>query len=499
MPAHRARAFLTTAARSPASRDGILLLATFVLLAVVCPPLKRLLPIGDVTLTMTLFAAVIGTAAALLGVLAARLTADFRLGWLSMALGCYSLLTIPTTTIGGLAAVPIPAVSAVRLLLHGLVVVMLVLAVVAAPAPVGWRAAAAVHGGAAVVAAVAALGAGFPSLTAALTASQPLRSEIALAWTALALTVGVLAVRRREWSLWRVAAGIAIVGLAHVWQLGAAILPAAGLGLTFSGIRTLGLLVVLWGTSSLARQAVRRLDTERAEQEEELRLAELKLARTAERDHELRSGLAGLAGATSLLRVDRPSPQKALLGSVVASELDRLEDLLSSPIGTKRHAPRETTYAIAPVLDGLALLHTGSGMNLRMLADADLRGRGSPAMLAQVMSNLLGNAARHAPGSPVTLSATSAGDRIEIRVRDLGPGIPAGKEEVVFEPGTCDDRTGGSGMGLGICRDLLAAEGGTIEIERPGPGSRGCSVVVRVPAVRSPRSRSRSDSRCIAS
>jgi two-component system OmpR family sensor kinase len=229
----------------------------------------------------------------------------------------------------------------------------------------------------------------------------------------------------------------------------------------------------------LAWQALTRLDDEHAAHEEELRLAEIRLARTAERDHELRSGLAGLAGATTLLGTERPDAP--MLGTIVASELSRLDDLLRAPLGDRSEAGT-TTYAVAPILDGLVALRRSSGMDLRLDMDPGMRAVGSPAMLAQVITNLIANATRHAPGSPVRISALQRNERVVICVRDFGPGVPPGQEHAVFEPDVRDRRLGGLGLGLHICRCLLSAEHGSISIRPTNPERPGCVAVVELPA-----------------
>ncbi len=84
------------------------------------------------------------------------------------------------------------------------------------------------------------------------------------------------------------------------------------------------------------------------------------------------------------------------------------------------------------------------------------------------------------------LSAFRDGDEIVIYVRDFGPGVPPGREQAVFEPRVCDERAGGTGLGLHICRRLLEAAGGSIAIRPTTPERVGCTVVVRLPAASAP-------------
>ena len=134
--------------------------------------LESRLPLAEVTLVMALFTAMAGVAAALLAVLAARLTDDRRFGWLGMALGCYSMLAIPTATISTLEMGSDPAIGAVRFLVNCVIVSLLLMALLELRPPTGWRALAALLGGAAAVAGAATLGTYIPVTTYSVTATN---------------------------------------------------------------------------------------------------------------------------------------------------------------------------------------------------------------------------------------------------------------------------------------------------------------------------------------
>ncbi|MDF5751032.1 DUF4153 domain-containing protein [Spongiactinospora sp. TRM90649] len=113
----------------------------------------------------------------------------------------------------------------------------------------------------------------------------------------------------------------------------------------------------------------------------------------------------------------------------------------------------------------------------------DLTVRADPALLAQVLANLLDNAVRHSPpGGTVTVAAETGGAGIRILVRDQGAGIPEDERAHVFErfsrldPARAAD-AGGSGLGLAIVKEIVELHGGTVRIE-DGPG---CRMVVELP------------------
>lgn len=103
-------------------------------------------------------------------------------------------------------------------------------------------------------------------------------------------------------------------------------------------------------------------------------------------------------------------------------------------------------------------------------ADRDLIGR--------VLVNLVENALRHAPeATAVRIVARSAGDGVELRVSDAGPGIAEHQRERVFERfmtgGDATTRTN-RGLGLAFCKVAVEAHGGRIWIEDAAPGAVFC-------------------------
>jgi two-component system OmpR family sensor kinase len=121
-------------------------------------------------------------------------------------------------------------------------------------------------------------------------------------------------------------------------------------------------------------------------------------------------------------------------------------------------------------------------------AELGLCALGSPSTLAQVLTNVLTNCAKHAPGSPVRIQVSKAGGVVRIRISDFGPGVRAGAEELVFGVGVRGERSQGDGLGLHISRQLLAPDGGRIFM-RPSPAQEpGCTVVVELRAAVADRS-----------
>ena len=104
-------------------------------------------------------------------------------------------------------------------------------------------------------------------------------------------------------------------------------------------------------------------------------------------------------------------------------------------------------------------------------------------LLERVLANLIDNALRHSlRDTPVRITADRAGDHVSIAVVDVGPGVPAGAEEQLFEPfqrlGDRDNTTG-VGLGLSVVRGFVEAMGGTVHAE-PTPGG-GLTMIVDLP------------------
>jgi two-component system sensor histidine kinase KdpD len=97
-------------------------------------------------------------------------------------------------------------------------------------------------------------------------------------------------------------------------------------------------------------------------------------------------------------------------------------------------------------------------------------------LIERVLVNLLENVSKYTPpGSTVTLSARVTGDQLSVSVADNGPGLPAGREEAVFQKFTRGERessTPGVGLGLAICRAIIESHQGRIfATPRPGGGA----------------------------
>ncbi len=212
--------------------------------------------------------------------------------------------------------------------------------------------------------------------------------------------------------------------------------------------------------------------------------------------HELRNPLAPVRNAVQVLNMtgDDQTSRKAreILERQVGQMTRLVDDLLDvSRIRQGKISMRRERVGLRSVIQ--MAVETcrpqieGAGHELKIeLPPDDLELEGDPARLAQVLSNLLSNAAKYMDhGGSIRLSVTEEGGQAVIRVEDRGVGIPADLLERVFDPFVQVDRSlhrsqGGLGIGLALVRSLVAMQGGTVEACSEGPG-QGSAFVVRLP------------------
>ena len=149
------------------------------------------------------------------------------------------------------------------------------------------------------------------------------------AWTAVAVGYVVDGYRRRSGPRLRFGLGLAVVAVAQLYR------AATGAPIgdpVFAALRLVGAVIVLVALARLVARSLAVVRSQQFAQQEELTVAALHLERAqelaAERDHELRNGLAGLAGITHLLSSGADDEEQQRLKLAVLSELTRLHTIL---------------------------------------------------------------------------------------------------------------------------------------------------------------------------
>lgn len=117
---------------------------------------------------------------------------------------------------------------------------------------------------------------------------------------------------------------------------------------------------------------------------------------------------------------------------------------------------------------------------MRLETTGDLGGQWDPDRLAQVVSNLVGNALQHGEGTPVTVAAHGDADSVRLAVHNGGTPIPQEMLRVVFEPLARGHETRASiGLGLFIARTIISAHGGDIQVR--SSSAAGTTFTVTLP------------------
>jgi two-component system, OmpR family, sensor histidine kinase KdpD len=202
--------------------------------------------------------------------------------------------------------------------------------------------------------------------------------------------------------------------------------------------------------------------------------------------HDLRTPLTVLVGLAESMALTAPklSAMQLETAQAIQEEARRMSTLVSNLLDMARIESGEVTLNLQwqPLEEVVgASLNDARGMlqrhNVEVRIPPDLPLVKIDAVLIErVLVNLLENASKYTPpGSTVTLSAEVVGDRLSVSVSDNGPGLPAGREEAVFQKFTRGERepaTPGVGLGLSICRAIIEShQGKIVAAQRPGGGA----------------------------
>jgi two-component system sensor histidine kinase KdpD len=199
--------------------------------------------------------------------------------------------------------------------------------------------------------------------------------------------------------------------------------------------------------------------------------------------HDLRRPLAAATAAITSLRSSEITLSKSDRAELLETADESLEDLatlvtdlldvsrLQAGVLGVILQPVALEEVVSDVLDELKLkpgrVQLELGETPQVSAD--------PALLQRVVVNLLANALRYSPkDAPPVISTSEFGHRVQLRVIDVGPGVPEARREEMFVPfqrlGDTDN-SAGVGLGLALAKGFVEGMGGTLEAEdTPGGG-----------------------------
>ncbi len=210
--------------------------------------------------------------------------------------------------------------------------------------------------------------------------------------------------------------------------------------------------------------------------------------------HELRNPLAPILTALELMQLRAPDMferERTVIMRQVRHVVRLVDDLLDVSRITRgnvelHHAEIDVGDTIGKAIEIASPLLEERKHQLVTSFKHGLIVHADPMRLAQVVANLLTNAAKYTDrGGTITITAAREDGRIAIRVRDTGVGIPAEVLPHVFDTfyqsrQDIDRAQGGLGLGLAIVRTLVHLHGGTVGVTSDGPG-KGSEFTVWLP------------------
>jgi two-component system sensor histidine kinase KdpD len=199
--------------------------------------------------------------------------------------------------------------------------------------------------------------------------------------------------------------------------------------------------------------------------------------------HDLRTPLAALVGMAELLALSQPrlSAEQLAMASGLSEKARRMADMVTNLLDMARIQSGEIRLrvewqAIEEIIGG-ALKHVGNA-----LAERAIQVRIDPGvslvecdavLIERVLANLLENAAKFTPmQTPLEILVRATEGEMRVSVRDHGPGVAKGQEDLIFEKftrGQTESATPGVGLGLAICHAIVEAHRGRIGVATTDP------------------------------
>jgi two-component system sensor histidine kinase KdpD len=226
----------------------------------------------------------------------------------------------------------------------------------------------------------------------------------------------------------------------------------------------------------------------------------LRTALLSSLSHDLRTPLTAIRGASETLVRSGAALDAATQADLLASitqNTERMTKFLANimemaRVETGEIAPKRERLQLAEIIEAAIARVSGAmyaGVNI---ADAATEVMADPALLEQIIVNILDNAVKYAPeGSRIAVSARRAGANVAISIADEGVGIAAADLPNVFDSffrATRGDRVApGTGLGLAIAKAFTEAMGGSIRaqsprLDLPADGAPGTVITIEIPA-----------------
>jgi two-component system sensor histidine kinase CreC len=215
--------------------------------------------------------------------------------------------------------------------------------------------------------------------------------------------------------------------------------------------------------------------------------------------HELKSPLSAIRGAAELLREPgMPEADRQRFIANVGRETQRIQELVDRMMELTALERRRTLgpteiVPLRPLVQELAATAEAAGaprhIAVQLDADSDVAVDGDPLLLRRAVGNLIDNAIDFSPeGGVIQIALTRKGRRVDIGIRDRGPGIPDFADAKVFEkffslarPHTQRKSTG---LGLAFVKEIAELHSGRVSLTNAEGG--GALAVLNLPVVNPP-------------
>jgi PAS domain S-box-containing protein len=212
--------------------------------------------------------------------------------------------------------------------------------------------------------------------------------------------------------------------------------------------------------------------------------------------HELRNPLAPIRTGLQILKTAPSGPAADKARDMMERQLSHMVHLIDDLLDVSRITRGTLELKMQDILlQGIIdtavegsrpAIDAGKHSLSITLPDQPLVLHGDPTRLAQIVSNILINAAKYTPsGGKISISAIRENNEVVITVSDTGVGIPTDKLDAIFEMfgqvnQSIGRAQGGLGIGLALVKNLVSLHGGTVHAESAG-ANRGSTFVIRLP------------------
>ena len=242
-------------------------------------------------------------------------------------------------------------------------------------------------------------------------------------------------------------------------------------------VGALGMFVVFF---ALYRQRVRIRELARAER--------FRREFVADVSHEIKTPLTGILGAAEMIG-EADDSARPRLAAMIAKESKRLNALVQQILDLARldregaapeRARTDLAGLVREILEERRAEAESRGVELAFRGNGEVFADCDANLVAEAVSNLVGNAIRHSGSPKVEVACAATAHGAEIAVEDHGVGIPPEHAERVFErfhrvdPARAAE-SGGAGLGLAIVRRIARLHGGDVRLEPVSP--HGCRFV----------------------